>query len=84
MGQWLELGVRVGLVVHRLQTCLHNKLDWKADVFSGPLTKEIQEQFKTRASWWHATTYPCAKCVPQVLIHGAITCDSFKVLAQKA
>ena len=44
----------------------------------------------TRASRWHVITYPCvsavpylrayqnSKCVPPVLIHRAITCDSFK------
>ena len=51
---------------------------------------------KSRASRWRAIAYPRAsaiaylrahqnsKCVPPVLIHRAITCDSFKVLAQKA
>ena len=41
---------------------------------------------------WGHTPWPCpqglhqnsAKCVPPVLIHRAITFDSFKVLAQKA
>ena len=53
-------------------------------------------KFSTRASRWRAIAYPRArviaylrahqnsKCVPPVLIHRAITCDSFKVLAQKA
>ena len=50
---------------------------------------------ETRASQWRAIAYPSAsaiaylrehqnsKCVPPVLIHRAITCDSFKVLAKK-
>ena len=50
----------------------------------------------TRASQWctiaysHASTiaylraHQNSKCVPPVLIHRAITCDSFKVLAQKS
>ena len=50
----------------------------------------------TRASRWHTIAYPHtsaiaylpahqnSKCVPPVLIHRAITCDSFTVLAQKA
>ena len=50
----------------------------------------------TRASRWRAIAYPHASaiaylhahqnsiCVPPVLIHRAITCDSFKVVAQKA
>ena len=52
--------------------------------------------FITRESWWHTIAYPCAnamaylhahqnfKCVAPVLIHRAITCENFKVLAQKA
>ena len=52
-------------------------------------------KYETRASRWRAFAYPRAsaiaylrahqnsKCVPPVLIHRAITCDSFKVLAQK-
>ena len=51
---------------------------------------------RTRASRCPAIAYPRAsaiaylrehqnsKCVPPVLIHRAITCDSFKVLAEKA
>ena len=49
----------------------------------------------TKANQWHAIAYPRAsaipylrahqnsKCIPSVLIHRAITCDSFMVLAQK-
>ena len=52
-------------------------------------------QNQTRASRWRAIAYLRAsaiaylrahlnsKCVPPVLMHRAITCDSFKVLAQK-
>ena len=52
-------------------------------------------QMKTRASRWRAIAYPHAsaiaylhahqnsECVPPVLIHWAIICDSFKVLAKK-
>ena len=51
---------------------------------------------KTRASRWRTLANPRAsaiaylrthqnsKCVPPVVIHRVITCDSFKVLAQKA
>ena len=51
---------------------------------------------ETRASQWCAIAYFRAsaiaylpahqnsKCLPPVLIHRAITCDSFKVLAKKA
>ena len=49
----------------------------------------------TRASRWRAIAYPRAsaiaylpahqnsECIPPVLIHWAIICDSFKVLAKK-
>ena len=51
---------------------------------------------KTRASRWRAIAYPSASaiaylrahrnsnCVPPVLVHRAIICDSFKVLARKS
>ena len=54
------------------------------------------KKYKTRASWWRTIACTLAsaiayhrahqnsKCFPLVLIHRAITCDSFKVLAQKA
>ena len=54
------------------------------------------KQKKTRASQWRTIAYPRAsaiaylpahqnsKCIRLVLIHGAITCDSFKVLAKKS
>ena len=52
--------------------------------------------FITRVSWWRNIAYPHAsaitylrahqisKCIPPVLIQRAITCDSFKVLAQRS
>ena len=56
---------------------------------------ESEETEETRASRWRAIAYPRAsaipyypvhqssECVPPVLIHRAINCDSFKVLAKK-
>ena len=70
--------------------CYTHTLPWQPDkMVTGHITH-------TRASRWRTIAYPCAstiaylcthqnsKCLPPVLIHRAITCDRFKILAQKA